>query len=289
MDEQDVVRQAHSFLNGLDLSNIRDDLGPYLAKVAGRVRKEKLLPRESGTVTEIKGKTVITVNENESDERQRFTICHELGHKILGLPSSHQHVPQWGYAKRDSNEVFCDIFAAELLMPHEQFKQTARHLEPSLRTIETLMDAFKTSFPATASRFARLADTPCVFVTMESGWVKYAAFSTPLRAMGAKITFKSPIPTESIAAQLRASGSSDYREGYVAQDVWLENWQSGLELNELSRHHASSDTTLSLLWFDPEDAPTIEVDRYGRVVAEDDGLQELTGELPWPGRSKRKR
>lgn len=287
MDEQDVVRQARFFMEGLDLSNIRENLDPYLAKVTARVRKEELSPGESGTVAEIKGKTVITVNSNEPEERQRFTICHEIGHKVLGLTSSHQHVPQWGYAKRDQNEILCDIFAAELLMPFGQFKTAARGLEPSLGTIRTLMKAFKTSFPATASRFARLADLPCAFVTMQGGWVKYPAFSTSLRAMGAKVTLKSPIPTGSVAAQLRAIGVADYREDSVAQDVWLESWPSGLELTELSRHHPSSDTTLSLLWFDQEDAPKVEVDRFGRSIEEDEGLQELTGELPWPGKRRR--
>ena len=40
-------------------------------------------------------------------------------------------------------------------------------------------------------------------------------------------------------------------------------------------------TTLSLLWFDEEDAPRMEVDRFGQKVEEDNGLKELTGELTW--------
>jgi len=275
-------------MEGLNLSNIRESLEPYLNKATARVRKEDLPDGESGTVAEINGKTVISVNSNEPEERQRFTVCHEIGHKVLGLASSHQHVPQWGYAKRDLNEVLCDIFAAELLMPFEQFRAAARGREPSLDTVLKLMEAFRTSFPATASRLARLADSPCAFVTMQGGSVRYAAMSTPLRRMGARITSKSPIPSDSVAAQLREAGVSEYRDGYVAQDVWLENWPSGLELNELSRHHRSSDTTLSLLWFEEEDAPRFEVDRFGTRVEVDEGLQELTGELPWPGKRSRK-
>lgn len=288
MDELDVVGRARSFMADLDLSNIREDLGPYLQKANARVRQEDLGPRQSGTVAEIKGKTVITVNSSERSERQRFTICHEIGHKVLGLPSSHQHVPPWGYAKREPNEILCDIFAVELLMPHEQFAAAARGLEPSLEAVRRLMGNFNTSFPATASRLARLAKSPCVFVTMQGGWVKYAAMSTSLRALGARITFKSPIPANSVAAQLREARSSESAEDYVAQDEWFENWPKGLELTELSRHHPSSDTTLSLLWFEEEDAPSIEVDRFGNRVKDEGGLQELTGELPWPGRRRRK-
>lgn len=281
MDEQDVVRKARAFILGLDLSNIRESLDPYLTKVNARVREEKLGSGESGTVAEIKGKLVITVNSNETLERRRFTICHELGHKVLGLDSSHQHVPPWGHVKRDMTEVLCDVFAAELLMPHDQFSAACRNREPSLATMLSLMEAFKTSFPATGARFARLTNTPCAFVNMQAGLVRYAAMSTPLRALGARIALKTPIPARSLAARLRQAKASEYQEGEVSQDEWFENWPSGLDLIELSRHHDVSDTTLSLLWFEEDDAPKMEVDRFGLRVEQNNGLDELTGELSW--------
>lgn len=284
MDEQDVVRKARAFMQGLDLSSIRESLDPYLAKANARVRKEELGPGESGMVAEIKGKLVITVNSHESLERQRFTICHELGHKVLGLDSNHQLVPPWGPVKRDMTEVLCDVFAAELLMPHDHFSAACQDSEPSLKTLLALMDAFKTSFPATGSRFARLTNVPCAFVNMQGGLVRYATMSTLLRRSGAHIRFKTPIPARSIAARLRQAKSSEFQEGGVAQDEWFENWPSGLDLIELSRHHDASDTTLSLLWFEEEEAPRMEVDRFGQRVQEDNGLDELTGVLSWEKR-----
>ncbi|WP_374592599.1 ImmA/IrrE family metallo-endopeptidase [Aquabacterium sp.] len=281
MDEQDVVRKARAFMQGLDLSNIRESLDPYLIKANARVREEELGPGESGTVAEIKGKLVITVNSTESLERQRFTICHELGHKVLGLDSSHQHVPQWGHVKRDMTEILCDVFAAELLMPHDQFSAACRNREPSLATTLFLMDAFKTSFPATGSRFARLTNIPCAFINMQGGLVRYAALSTSLRRLGARITLKTPIPARSLAARLRQAKASEFQYGDVAQDEWFENWPTGLDLIELSRHHDGSDTTLSLLWCEEEDVPRMEVDRFGQRVHEDTGLDELTGFLSW--------
>lgn len=284
MDEQDVVRKARAFMQGLDLSNIRESLEPYLTKANARVRGEELGPGESGTVAEIKGKLVITVNFTESLERQRFTICHELGHKVLGLDSSHQHVPPWGHVKRDMTEVLCDVFAAELLMPHDQFGAACRDSEPSLKTMLSLMEAFKTSFPATGSRFARLTNAPCAFVNMQGGLVRYAAMSTSLRKLGARIALKTPIPVRSLAARLRQAKASGYQDADVSQDDWFEDWPSGLDLVELSRHHADSDTTLSLLWFEEDDGPKVEVDRFGQRVQEDNGLDELTGVLSWKKR-----
>ena len=281
MDEQDVVRRAREFMQGLDLSNIRESLEPYLTRANARVREEELGPGESGTVAEIKGKLVITVNSHESLERQRFTICHELGHKVLGLDSSHQHVPPWGHIKRDRTEVLCDVFAAELLMPHAQFSAACQDSEPSLETLRSLMDTFKTSFPATGSRFARLTNVPCAFVNMQGGLVRYATMSTPLRRLGARIRLTTPIPAGSLAARLRQAKASEFQDGEVAQDEWFENWPSGLDLIELSRHHHTSDTTLSLLWFEEDEAPRMEVDRFGQRVQEDNGLDELTGVLSW--------
>ena len=57
---------------------------------------------------------------------------------------------------------------------------------------------------------------------------------------------------------------------------------------EMGRHYRSSDTTVSLLWFDSEELPEREVDRFGVRLVDDGGLAELTGELPWPGKSKRR-
>jgi hypothetical protein len=74
----------------------------------------------------------------------------------------------------------------------------------------------------------------------------------------------------------------------VAQDVWFENWEKGLDMSELSRHYQPTDTTLSLLWFDEEDLPEVEVTRFGTRLVDDGGLAELTGELPWPSGKKRR-
>ncbi|RLA41285.1 MAG: ImmA/IrrE family metallo-endopeptidase, partial [Gammaproteobacteria bacterium] len=62
----------------------------------------------------------------------------------------------------------------------------------------------------------------------------------------------------------------------------------GLDLWEFSRHYARTDTTISLLWLDNEDLPEIEVNRFGTIIEDDGSLAELTGELPWPGRSRRR-
>lgn len=289
MDESTAQQAARAFVAPLDVSGIHNDLSPYAIAAGAILRFKPLNEGECGfTVTKRSGQHVITVNEFEREERQRFTICHEIGHIVLSLPSQHEELPSWSFAKRDLNEVWCDVFAAELLMPYRQFKTRIPAGKPDVAVIERLAGEFKTSYPAAASRYATLTDLPCAFVTMQAGQVRYAARSTTLRQARGWISPGTPIPRGSIAYRLRAAGESMVDSGEVPQDIWLENWESTGNLCEIARHHSRFDTTLSLLWFLPEDLPEVETDRFGRQVQDDGGLPELTGELPWPGRNRRK-
>jgi Zn-dependent peptidase ImmA (M78 family) len=289
MDEAEVQQRARAFIAPLDLRNIRDELTVYLRAANAILRREEMEGGESGTtLTRPDGKHVITVNSREPTERQRFTVCHEIAHVVLGLPSSHDDVPSWSYAKRHPNEIACDWFAAELLMPYKQWLAAVPKGEPSLAAIEYLAGEFGCSYPAAASRYATLATMPCAFVTMEHGAVRYAARSTPLRRAKAWIPPRMPIPQGSVAHRLRADGQSHIDADTVAQDIWFEEWDSGLDMSEMSRHYQSSDTTTSLLWFEEEKLPEREFDRFGRKVEEDEGLAELTGDLPWPGKRRRR-
>lgn len=289
MDELEVQQRARAFVAKVDTTNIRNDLSPYLKEVNAKLLVEDLGEGESGTTfTMPSGKHVITVNESETEERQRFTICHEIGHIVLGLPSSHHVVPSWSYAKRDINEVMCDTFAAELLMPYGLWKKMVPDDEPSASLITYMATEFKCSFPAGASRYATLAEFPCAFVTMERGTIRYAARSTALRRVKAWIAPRTLIPEGSVARTLREESRSQISLGEVAQDVWFQDWEKGLDLMELARHYQSSDTTISLLWFDEENQSELDLDRFGTRIIDDGGLPELTGELPWPGRRKRK-
>lgn len=289
MDEVDVRQKARAFVAKVDTSDIQTDLTPYAVAANAKIKWDELDEGESGyTITKPNGKHVITVNSLEAEERQRFTICHEIAHIVLGLESSHEEVPSWSYAKRHPNEIACDAFAAELLMPYQQWLSLVPKEEPSLDLIQHMAGLFGTSFPAAASRFACLSNMPCAFVTMGCGVVRYTARSTSLRQMGAWISPKSSIPVGSVAHRLRSSGISAVETDEVSQDLWFDNWKKGLDLWELSRHYARTDTTTSLLWFDGDDFPEIEVNRFGTRIEDDGGLAELTGQLPWPGRSRRR-
>ena len=289
MDETEVQQRARSFIAPLDLRDIGKDLSVYLRAANARLVEEELAPGESGsTLTRPDGKHVITVNSTESLERQRFTICHEIAHIILKLPSRHEEVAPWAFAKRDPNEIACDTFAAELLMPYALWLAKVTNDEPTAKTIQDLADAFGASFPAAASRYATLARFPCALVTMERGFIRYGARSTSLRRIGAWIAPRTAIPEGSVAHRLREAGATSIESDEVNQDLWFQDWRPGLAMYELSRHYSGFDTTISLLWFDEEDLPEREQDRFGRTIEDDGGLQELTGTLEWKKKTRRR-
>ncbi|AMP02061.1 hypothetical protein CAter282_4296 [Collimonas arenae] len=289
MDEADVLWKARQFVASVDTSNIHVDLNAYVDAAKAKVGFEELEDGESGYTINVKGQPRITVNSLETPERQRFTICHEIAHIVLGLVSQHDEIPSWGYAKRDINETWCDVFAAELLMPYDIFRAKIRDEgEPSEELIESLASEFRTSFPAAGSRFAAVTDLPCAFVTIDRSIIRYASRSLSLRKIGAWIAPKSPVPTGSVAHRLRADEVNGSATQEVAQDIWFSDWEKDRDLWEMSRHYARFDQTVSLLWCDEDDISDVEVSRTRLTTYENDGLSELTGELPWPGKRSRR-
>lgn len=290
IDELDIRQKARQFMAGLDLSSIDRDLSVYVKKVNARLSAEEMGDGESGyTLTRRDGQSSIVVNELERRERQRFTICHEVAHLVLGLHSNHREAPAWAYAKRDDNEISCDIFASELLMPSESFKHDVDQEEPSFDLVERLRAKYVVSFSACASRLAAVTEYPCAFVLMDSSVVRYASRSKALRILNAWIDLKAPIPSGSVAKRLIDEGLWS-GEAEVSQDIWFRDWPQGYDLVELTKHYPSYDETFSILWFDQESGPDEPVKNWGGVPQQEDdgGLKELDGALNFSKRVRRR-
>lgn len=290
IDELAIRTAAHQFMAGLDLSTIAQDLSVYTKKVKAKLGTEEMGEGQSGyTLTRRDGSSVIIVNELERRERQRFSTCHEVGHIVLGLKSDHRETPAWSYSKRDENEIACDIFAAELLMPFEDFKRDVDREEPSFELVERLRAKYVVSFSACASRVAAVTQYPCAFVTMSSSVIRHASRSMALRQLNAWIAPKSPIPPGSVARRLVEGQEFSGEDAAVSQDVWFQDWPKGYDLIELAKHYPSYDETFSLVWFEQDSGPDEPVKNFAGVpVAEDDGgLKELDGVLSFSKRVRR--
>ncbi len=74
----------------------------------------------SGMIVRENGKSVIGVNTNHPDVRQRFTLAHELGHYLSGHDD--WRIVEETFDKDSAKEQEANRFAAELLMPTDFLK-----------------------------------------------------------------------------------------------------------------------------------------------------------------------
>lgn len=287
MDEFSVILRARQFVRDAGPPVLPPSIETYVHHIGGVLRHETDLPDgEPGYSFENNGKHFICVNEKDSEERRRFTACHEIAHIVLGLPSDHSSMPWWSYAKRPKNEVLCDVFAAELLLPKQLFGPLVRDEQIGFTAIDEIAGRFMASTTATGSRYATVMGAPCAFVLSEKGLVRYASRSNSLRDAGGWIPPRMQVPAETLSAALR-KGGTDAGPDEVAADVWFTDWRRGGTVLEEARYLKSWDQTLTLLWFEDEEVPPMQHD--GREVEDEDPLlAELDGNLPWPGKRRRR-
>ena len=299
--EFSVTQKARGFVSKVNPTTIPVPMDPYLKEVQAVLRVETdMEPDEAGYSIALGGKRYICVNGKDREERQRFTICHEIAHIVLGLPSEHKAQPWWS-AKRPLAERLCDIFAAELLLPEKLFQPVAEDAAVSLASIETLANDFCASFTATGSRYAATVTTPCAFVLSEDGQVKYPSRSKPLIEARAWIPPHMEVPHGTLSHRVR-NGDLPER-GEVDADVWFDCWERGGTLLEEARHFTQWNQTVSLLWFANEEVPSVAAAQrrpesrwsyagrdtpYRRDEVVESGLKELDGQLRFPGRRGRR-
>ena len=294
MDEFQAVLKARELVKKVNSSTIPVPVELYAQEVGAIIRQETDMgPDEAGACFEIHGKRFICTNANDSAERQRFSACHEAAHLRLGLPSQHTGLPWWSYAKRPLAEILCDVFAAELLLPYNQFHPEAEKSSIGLSSIDYLATRFQASVTATGSRYAAVVSAPVAFVLSEQGKVRYASRSRPLREASAWIPIRLDLPADSLSKKVREGTSTESHDA-VDADIWFNEWERRGTLLEEVRHLAQWDQTLTLLWFEDGEVPGRKVrDESGQlseeVENEDDALlKELDGQLRWPTKSRRR-
>ena len=294
MEEFTAIQKARQFIKNAAITGVPVDLSRYaaLAKARSEIRDD-LDDDESGQTFMLGGQNIIFVNGNHRAERQRFTVLHEIGHIVLGLPSQHggQKLTTSGlssYRRRPPEEVLCDVFAAECLLPYEFFKKDIDGLDISFDAVRTFATRYKASIASTGSRLAMHSAEPCAFVLMEDGVIRYASRSKALREMGAWIELGVPVPAKSVAARLIKNPASSQVYDELPAHVWFSKPLKNFELVcEEAAPPGDWDQSLSLIWLDDG----LRRANTGNAHADDDDeplLKELDGTLPWPGKGKRR-
>jgi hypothetical protein len=250
------------------------------------IRQLDLPDEQPGYSTKIADRLCVFINRNDSPERRRFTICHEIAHSVLNLPSEHSSTSELDYSRRPWNEILCDVFAAELLLPYDHFKPMADTCRVGFADLDDLASKFQASVTSTGSRFAAVSDMPCVFVLSQTDIIRYASRSKSLREAGAWVSLGSLVPSNSCAHRARVNRKQCGDE--IAADEWFSDWRRGGVLVEESRYLYQWDQCLTLLSFDDDEVPPRESADYNNKEQEP-LLKELDGVLPWPDKNRRRR
>tara|TARA_B100000378_G_scaffold278865_1_gene284002 strand:- start:565 stop:1437 length:873 start_codon:yes stop_codon:yes gene_type:complete len=290
MDKIVAQAKAREFLSSRNVNAFPVDAEALAGSLGFQISYKDLPDDESGFSISLKGKKHLCVNRNHDAKRQRFTIFHEIAHEWLQLPSNHNtdpSVPALGtYIKRPIEEIACDIFAAECLLPWKLFKPFVEEEEFILQAIDYLSDEFQASRLSVASRFADQSPGLHAYVLSEGGAIVYVAQSKALRDLKYWIPIGIPLPKHSASHQMIQKNASEGSDGYSAM-VWSSSDVAGkLLCNEECFALPKWRQAASLLTFD-------RVDKNEAIGEQDvdydsELLPELTGELAWKKRVRRR-
>jgi Zn-dependent peptidase ImmA (M78 family) len=133
----------HVLASVLDIKTRAQALAPGLEAM--------IIPDQSGAFT-------IIWDPAQPKKRTNFSVAHEIAHTLFpGCASG----PQYRSTSPEAElEVLCDIAAAELLMPLEEFQDDVRRLGTSLESVNRLSARYQASHEAVAIRMVYVTDMP---------------------------------------------------------------------------------------------------------------------------------
>ncbi len=112
--------------------------------------EEKVNLKISGAIQKKGNAYIILVNEDDSDERARFTIAHELGHCYLHMEGDPRKIVASFRLDKSPREAAANKFAVELLMPKKLLEK--EYEEMVIPVTESLAKKFKVSKQAMRAR-----------------------------------------------------------------------------------------------------------------------------------------
>lgn len=133
----------------VDVEHVASHLGVHA------ITRRKMV--EDGRLDHGPSRIEISVKEDTSSNRQRFTIAHEIGHVLLTDPGQ-TTMAYRALAQVNDVERFCDDFAAALLMPHGWVADRYRRRVKNLSTVRHLAHRASTSMSAAVVRLNRVLD-----------------------------------------------------------------------------------------------------------------------------------
>ncbi|MEM9036384.1 MAG: ImmA/IrrE family metallo-endopeptidase [Actinomycetota bacterium] len=114
---------------------------------------------EDGRLEQDGTSATIYIRDGLTENRRRFTIAHELGHRLLLHPRARAERFRRRVAG-DDEERFCDDLAAAILLPRPWVQREFSGAPRSLKTVRRLSAMTSTSMSASLVRLAEVVRWP---------------------------------------------------------------------------------------------------------------------------------
>lgn len=235
-----------------DLENIVFSLGAYY--------QEKKLNGKEGRIVSHGNESIITINSEISyPTKKRFCIAHEIGHYILHrnlvplINDTELDLLNWfsqGPQEREANE-----FAAEFLMPAEEFSNFCFRKKFSPTLLAEISSFFKTSMTSTIMRFVEKGNHPICVVCSQDDKMNWFKPSKDFRYF-LEFEKEKPLPTDSVAHEIFTSANKYSNDQDELEEIWKSTWFKYNEYDEFNKFYEyclyapSYGYCLSVIWED---------------------------------------
>lgn len=144
-DAADVHRQLGVLAPPIDLVAMAHAMGIQVTLVHEYSRWDGVAKSVAGVQAQV------LINANQSRNRQRFTLAHEIGHIVLHKPGV-RYRDRWAEQPDSSAEIEANQFAAQLLMPADMIHA----LTQDKTSVRALAKLFRVSSDAMSYRLTNL-------------------------------------------------------------------------------------------------------------------------------------
>ena len=213
---------------------------------------EESVASATASLVRTKNKATIRISPGDREERQRFSIAHELGHLKLNHQNgkiktvcTQQDMMSW-YKK--SIETEANYFASELILPTVMLERLCDVEEVDFRPVKKIAKKFRASLTATAIKFVSLNPEKCALVYSENEKIVWSYPSPDWRPF---IQHGVPLDQRTEAYEFFQRKELYEEPVETPANAWFND---NREIEDLVEHSIGSkefDFVLSLLWIRP--------------------------------------
>lgn len=223
-----------------------------IAFAKGAMVVEQKITRAAASIVKVGDRATIRIPPNDTLERKRFSIAHELGHLLMGHVTSIQKacseadMMNW---YQSSQETQANFFASELILPSKLVCSRCDIGDISLKPIMQIAKDFRASLTATAIKFVQLCPEKCAVVYSTNGKIKWFYKSPDWWPF---IHKDKMLDKRTLAYDFFIGERVEPDPVEVDADAWVENRRG---LDEIVEHSIASPHygfVLSILWIKPD-------------------------------------